>query len=358
MGEKMKRFAIFRLKLWQAVEFVACLLITVLIFIEPQRIKNGVTDGLNLCAEVIVPSLFPFTIVALFLFKSGIIGFIGKVLSPVTKKLFHLDENTAGVVLLSFIAGYPIGAKLINELYENKCITAKRAETMLYYSVNGGPAFIVIAVGCGMLNNEKLGVILLFAHILASLIICFLLARFENEEPSAAVKIERESTLSSFVNATADSVTSMFSICSWVIVFSVIGVVIDIFFKSPELNTVLSCVAEVTTGIKKLAFSGTVPSVSFFLGFSGISIHMQVLSSLKNFKISYSVFLIMRVINGILSSVICTLILHFFPIGVDTFSSFGKNAEYSTASMSVPLFFALMLTSATFLAFCKSQRKK
>lgn len=357
MGENMKKFATFKIKLWQGVAFFICFISTVLIFIKPDEIKGGVRDGLLLCAEIIIPSLFPFTIISLFLFKSGIIQFLGKLISPITKQLFHLDENTIGIVFLSFISGYPVGARLINELYENKCISLKKAETMLYYSVNGGPAFIVIAIGCGLLNNEKLGFILLSAHILSAIIICFTVARFESKEESTPSNFKKEKVMSAFVNSVADSTSTMFAICSWVVIFSVINVIIDIFCKGIELNVFLSSIFEVTNGIKKLSTVGTVPAISFALGFAGFSVHMQVLSSFKTLRISMIPFLIFRAINGLLSAIICSIILHFFPIARQTFSSFNETAVASN-SCSIPLFFALILTSVSFMMFYKSDRIK
>lgn len=355
MGENMKKFITLKLRFWKVFTALLCLVSIILIFIKPKEINSSVRSGITLCGEIIIPSLFPFTIVSIFMFKSGIISNICKIISPITKVLFKLDETTFGVYLLSLIAGYPVGAKLINELHKNKIISSKKAENMLYYCVNGGPAFIVIAVGLGLLNNKQIGLILLFSHILSSLIICFIIARFENFEDSNHNNIKKTNLISAFVESTADATTSMFSICSWVILFSVVSVVIELLVKNQEINTILSCLFEVTTGINKLSKIGTVSAISLTLGLSGICVHMQVISSIKNIRISYLPFFIVKFINGILSSIITSITLRLCPVTVATFSSFSKN-DLKINSGSFPLFFALMLTSISFFTFYKSER--
>lgn len=42
---------------------------------------------------------------------------------------------------------------------------------MLRFCVNGGPAFIISAVGAGMMGSVRFGVVLFTAHLLASLLI-------------------------------------------------------------------------------------------------------------------------------------------------------------------------------------------
>lgn len=352
----MKKLTSIKFKLKNIYSIFLCLIIIVLIFLKPTEIKEGINNGILLCLEIIVPSLFPFTIVSLFMFNSGIIYYLGKAVSPITKILFNLNETTFGVFVLSLIAGYPVGAKLINKMYEKEVITKAKAEHMLCYCVNAGPAFTIIAVGVGLLNSKKLGIILFFSNILASLSLSFIFARFEKRKEYIETTNKKESFISAFVNSTADATHSMINICSWIILFSVINEIIKIIIRNPTANLIITCFLEVSNGIIKLSNNGNIYDIAFLLSFAGFSVHMQVISSFKNFKVSYLLFFIFKIISGVVSTLICGILLKFFPVTTATFSSFNQET-IQVNSNSIPLFVMLLLTTISFMAFYKSGRK-
>lgn len=357
MGEYMKKYKIFSLRIWQMVAFFICLICTLMIFIKPKEICLAAKEGLIVCGETVIPSLFPFTVIALFMFESGITFALGKLISPITKPLFKLNRDTASVVLMSFISGYPVGAKLIDGLHEKGYISSSKAEKMLCYSVNGGPAFITLAVGYGFLHSERAGVILLASHIIASLIICFIVARFDCEKEHSDQCPERKGILQAFVDSVAGASSTVFSICSWVILFSVLSQVISILINNENLSAVILSFTEVTAGVEQLAKIGTLPSIAFALGFAGFSVHMQIFSSLKTLRISVAPFLISRFLHGAISAIICSIIIKLFPQAVATVSTASGHVLH-TNSGSIPLSFALMLTAAAFMFFYKSDRVK
>lgn len=110
-----------------------------LLFAYPKHVSSGVQEGLTLCGQVIIPTLFPFVVVALFIAKSGIADMLGKWFAPITNILFHLPGNASCVIFMSLIGGYPVGIKMINELYSNNEISKDEAERMSLFCVNAGP---------------------------------------------------------------------------------------------------------------------------------------------------------------------------------------------------------------------------
>ena len=49
--------------------------------------------------------------------------------------------------------------------------------------------------------------------------------------------------------------------------------------------------------------------ITFFLSFGGISIHMQVFSILKDYKLKYSNYLLARIFHGLISFSLVYLVL-------------------------------------------------
>ncbi|MGN0470971.1 MAG: nucleoside recognition domain-containing protein, partial [Acutalibacteraceae bacterium] len=91
--------------------FVFLFLAVLLIF--PSSSSEGVKNGLNYSANLLLPSLFPFMVLSSFVIRSGFSEFIGKALSPVIKFLFGLPAICSSAIILSFVGGFPVGAQCV-----------------------------------------------------------------------------------------------------------------------------------------------------------------------------------------------------------------------------------------------------
>lgn len=85
----------------------------------PKEVSAAVRDGLGLCYNVIIPSLFPFFILSSLVVSLGMAGYLGRLLEPVMRPLFHVSGACAAALALGFIGGYPVGARSALTLYEN-----------------------------------------------------------------------------------------------------------------------------------------------------------------------------------------------------------------------------------------------
>ena len=77
-----------------------------------QAALESARAGLSLCAQMIVPSLLPFFMLSSLLQQLGLPGILGRLLSPVTQKLFGIGGAGASALLLGVTGGWcawPIG---------------------------------------------------------------------------------------------------------------------------------------------------------------------------------------------------------------------------------------------------------
>ena len=158
-------------KIKNAIILLTVITITVSIFAFSNQVKNGIVQGLITCANIIIPSLFPFAVISIFLTNSGLIFFLSKPLNKISNCIFKMNGYEFCIFILSLIGGYPIGATLLNQAVENKRISDNRSKLLINFCVNAGPAFIVLAVGDGIYHSKTIGLLLLCSHILASLIL-------------------------------------------------------------------------------------------------------------------------------------------------------------------------------------------
>ena len=279
-----------------------------------KSISLGIKTGLLICANIIIPSLFIFMVFTTYFQKSGGVFLVSKVLSPFTKYVLHIDKSLGGVILLSFIGGYPIGGKLISSLVEENKVDLNTAEKMLPFCVNAGPSFLITAVGVSMYKSLTFGIFLYTTQILTSLLLLSIFCR--NTKNKSYGKIEKENFNFSqcFTSSVSQSVTTLIGLCGYIIFFSAL----TSFFKdnnfiynflsnihlSDSLSKVISDILigllEVTSGIVNFATypQNCVSVILFLMSFSGISVIFQVLSFFKDYKISVAKFIVMKVIHG------------------------------------------------------------
>ena len=85
----------------------------------PEMSMEAMRDGLKLCGNVIIPSLFPFFVLSSVVVELGMSRYLGKLLEPVMVPLFRVNGNCAAALALGFVGGYPVGARTAIEIYQN-----------------------------------------------------------------------------------------------------------------------------------------------------------------------------------------------------------------------------------------------
>lgn len=314
------------------------IIIIILIIIAPEICINGAQKGLLICGNVIIPSLFPFAACVLFIMKTNILSKI-KIIKPIAKKLFNQTEEMFCVMLFSMVGGYPIGARLINQLYADEKIDTKTAHVMQCYCVNAGPAFVLVAVGSGILNSKLLGMLLLTSHLLSSIFIALICSKFLKNNNISKAKIRIISLSDCFVEGVADAASSTLSICAYVILFSVINSYLSAASDAFPLLKFVSSLCEVTSSV---ANTRNIYIISFLLGFSGIAILFQVLACSKYCGVNLPIFIAFRIIHGGLSVFILFLLFKIFNISISTISN-KTNFELSYTFSGVSLAFSLAI---------------
>jgi len=311
--------------------FAVAFFVFVLI-LKPEICKTGAAAGILLCGRVIIPSLFPFTMCVIFIINSDILNS----LESVFKGKFRID--ILFITLLSFIGGYPIGAKLLSNEVIQKKLSKNEASNMLNHSINAGPAFIISAVGSGILNSKLAGAILLCSHILSALML-IPLSRKDSVNTAAVTphKHSRINPADNFVKSVAEASSTVLNICSFTILFSCINAYINHLSDSVSEARIIGLLLEITNA---LTLTKNIYIISFLLGFGGISIWCQVLSIGKGLEIKPLKFILFRILHGVLSVGFTAILLKLFPLSISVFSNVTSTSFsyfHSTAAVGISL---------------------
>lgn len=279
--------------------------------------KQGALNGISLCENIIIPSLLPILILSNTLIKSKSKIVFQKLFGKIFEKFFHLPKNSAIAVIFGLIAGYPAGAILTNELYNEHLINSSQAKRIMSFNFCGGAAFIITAVGTITLKSTKLGLILYLTNVLSSLIVCIISRFFDKSELINSNQFSYQSFNNALANGTQTAINSILNICAYIILFSAI---MDIF----AIPSYLLPIVEITNGICATSLNIPLEYYAFFLSFGGICIHFQLISIINSFNMQYFDFFIYRLLNALLSFVLMKGYLLLYPQQKDVFSNLSS----------------------------------
>ena len=237
-----------------------------LILCFPQQAVSGVREALQLCFDSLIPALFPFLILTRILSSGAAARVLGVPFSPLCR-LLRIRRPEAGCAMaIGFVGGFAAAGCSINTLFREKKLTARQAEVLLCGCACEGPAFVIAAVGGGMLGSVRVGVLLFFSLLAASLFSAALTARLLPAGPP--LPADAPGTVQSapppatfFVDAVSGAVDAMLRICGFVLFFGLLRGLSGIPPLSQTLSAALGALLEVSTGCRAAAALGGAPAL-------------------------------------------------------------------------------------------------
>jgi sporulation integral membrane protein YlbJ len=180
---------------------LALLILCVLMVLFPAETWHAGVRGLSIWWDVLFPSLFPFLVLSELLLGFGIVHFLGTLLNPLMRPLFRVPGSGGFVFAVSCASGYPTGAKLTAQLWEQKLVTREEGERLVAFTTSSDPIFMIGAVSVGFFHNVAIAPILVTSHYSAAFLVG-LLMRFHGggsvkdqpsiiDSPSASKEVHR-----------------------------------------------------------------------------------------------------------------------------------------------------------------------
>lgn len=329
----------YRFKIISAFLFVTAFLSA--FFYEPSVMSGGVSKGLTICGTTAIPSLFPFVVLSDFLIRSGLSDTIGRKTARLTEKVFRLPGCASCVIIMSLIGGFPVGAKMTAQLIDNGDISSDDGGRMMLFCVNGGPAFIIGAVGASMLSSRRAGVILYVSLVLTSLFTGILSRFFSCEHTDKKMRMVSNFDSGAIIKSVSDGTATMLNICAWILLFSCLSAYAALLPVGDSGLIWINMASEVTNGCLSAVGKFPVCIMALVLGWSGFAVHCQVLPYIKKTSLGFIRFMLFRLINGGIATLIAWTLFKIFPCDVSVFSS-GTQIISAPYSVSVPAAAAML----------------
>lgn len=300
---------------------------------KPQVCIFYTLSGAKLFFYSVFPSLFPFLVICNIIISYGGIELYSRIFGKILCKPLKLPQKCSIVLIISFMCGYPLGAKYACDLYQNNEINYRNAQKLLNIASNASPIFIIGALGTSMLKNTVCGYIILFSVIIS----CFIIGLIYREDNSFFGKhdviiktknINKENKLSKLnpgqilKESIENAIKNTLIVAGFVIIFSVItGIINNAFslinYKNLKLlEGTTSGLLEMTNGCSIISSINTdmiykIGITAFLITFSGLSVILQVYSIIYKHGFSLKKYIKYKFYQGIIAGTISMIIYHF-----------------------------------------------
>lgn len=117
------------------------LLFTACILTHSELSLKYAAMGLKLWLDKMIPSLLPFMILSGIVIRLGLTENIASFVYPLIRPIYRISKNACYCMMLGFLCGFPMGARVVADLYSRGQITREEGEYLLCFCNNIGPVY-------------------------------------------------------------------------------------------------------------------------------------------------------------------------------------------------------------------------
>lgn len=275
--------------------------LTALLLWKNEMLADGVRAGLALSARVIIPVLFPFSLLSPYLLSA---------ISLTGNSHFKLPKATVPFVV-GLLCGFPLGAKTACDGVRLGLWSQRDAERMLCFCNNTGLSFLIAGVGGAMRGSIADGILLFCVQTLVALATGMILSVPHREEKSSPSNRLSVTFFPRFTDAMHGAISASLTVTAYIAFFSGLLSVIHTFCHG-GLFPLIAAFLEVGTACRTLAApNGGLPLTAFAVIFSGLSVQLQTASFASAENVRVLPAMICKGVGGIVGAALTMLFLRF-----------------------------------------------
>lgn len=256
--------------------------------------------GLNLWFEKMIPVLLPFMILSGIMVRLKLTTKVAQLFYFALNPFFKVSQNACYAIFMGYLCGFPMGARVIADLYQNSMISKREAEYLLAFCNNIGPVYFCSFV-LPLLNRNLLlpyifgmyGIPLLYGLVLRYTVY--------GDLTVSSSSLKEQASDYNLLEAVDDSIhaaiRNILTLGGYMILFNLLNLLPGLMFG--EKGLLFAPLLEITGGLNMLQDS--LPLFSLLtLSFGGLSCLAQTYSCIKETDLSIQNYTIHKIILTLL----------------------------------------------------------
>lgn len=267
--------------------------------------------------ENLLPSLLPFMIISNILILMHWEHYFVKLLLPAFKKMFQICDSGIYTIVSGFLFGFPMGAKVIGQLYGQKKLTKNEAEFLLSFCNHLSPIYCITFIAPLLYLSTTGTIVFLILFYGVPFVYGFFLRHTFYKDKIFFSKNREMNPFKSYGlsycldQSITDALASIAKLGGYMVFFSSTGYLIKIIIQtltgSNQLFTKIYPLLEISSGLSYM-----VPGIMeafVYLTLGGLSCLFQTRSMLKETDLSVNHYCIHKLIHTLIIIMIYGLLI-------------------------------------------------
>lgn len=275
------------------------LLITALLLLYPSDCVIFALFGLNLWFQKMVPALLPFMILSGMMIRMNLTDKIVFLLRPLLQPLLRLRPVMLYAIVAGFLCGFPMGARVVADLYERKKISKPEATYLLAFCNNIGPVyFLGFALPALSLEGNLPYLVGMYGlPFIYGILLRFTVYRKALECPAShpAEEMPAMGLAAALDESMISGMEGITRLGGYMIFFNLLNIIPFVLLPQSRLRSLISCFLEITGGIQSVG-PGNPHMALILLSFGGLSCLAQTNSCIRNTGLSFRSHLLHKLI--------------------------------------------------------------
>ena len=281
------------------------------------------STGLTLWFTKMVPTLLPFMILSGIMIRMNLTERFVGLLHPLLHRIYGTSRNGSYTIIMGFLCGFPMGARIVGELYEQHKLSREESALLLSFCNNIGPiyflSYVVPTLGIDRPGRPFLlmyGIPLLYGLLLMRIrpMMTRTVSSCENHPEVRSLRAEHPGSCSLLAAIDASVLSGLIGIArlgGYMVFFNLLNIVFQPFqHVNTNILNIYRCLLEITSGIDCSGRSINY-AILILLPFGGFSCIAQTYSMIRQTDLSLRPYVYHKTVQTAVTAA-CYLLLYLY----------------------------------------------
>ena len=279
------------------------------------------STGLTLWFTKMVPTLLPFMILSGIMIRMNLTERFVGLLHPLLHRIYGTSRNGSYTIIMGFLCGFPMGARIVGELYEQHKLSREESALLLSFCNNIGPiyflSYVVPTLGIDRPGRPFLlmyGIPLLYGFLLMRIRpwMTRKVSSCENHPEARSLQARQPgscSLLAAIDASVLSGLTGIARLGGYMVFFNLLTIVFQPFqHVNTNILNIYRCLLEITSGIDCSGRSINC-AILILLPFGGFSCIAQTYSMIRQTDLSLRPYVYHKTVQTAVTAA-CYLLLY------------------------------------------------